>query len=581
MTSRSRASTATLVLAVLVPLIVLAFAAWQYRWMSDDGFINLRVVRNIANGHGPVFNAGERVEASTSPMWIWVLWLANLVLPLRLEWIAVLAGIGLTLAGVAGVCLGARRLLDDRDDRARGSSARPGLIWAPIGVLILVAIAPMWKFSSSGLENGLSFAWIGAALFTLASWSRHDQPARAPVLLLIGLGPLIRPEFGILSLLLVFVIIAPGPVPRGRRIVGTLAIAFALPIAYQIFRMGYYASLIPNSALAKEASRPYWSAGWDYLRETVNPYWLWIPILAIVAGAYLPLIAMHRAATDRRRMLVLIAFPLAGLLTAAYIIRVGGDFMQARLLMPPLFMLCAPVAMIPIRRTTAAALVVVPWAIVAITTLRSGSDQPRAFDARTTNAITVTDFGFQPGAPARAWFDGRGVYFLEHQLPGAPAGHDPAVASYGIGILGYALGPDTYVLDLLGLGDAFTSHLRLDRRGTVAHEKPLPLPWIPARLLQPGAPAAEADFTLPSFFLARPIDDPGDQPFYDRVADARIVLRCSKIRDFLEQITEPLDPGRFLSNIAAAPGNTQFRIPPEPREARRQFCDEGRKRPNT
>ncbi|MEO6468172.1 MAG: hypothetical protein ABIP21_03665, partial [Acidimicrobiia bacterium] len=48
---RSGRDRAARALAILVPLMILAIAAWQYRWMSDDGFINLRVVRNIADGH--------------------------------------------------------------------------------------------------------------------------------------------------------------------------------------------------------------------------------------------------------------------------------------------------------------------------------------------------------------------------------------------------------------------------------------------------------------------------------------------------------------------------------------------------
>ena len=37
--------------------------------MSDDGLIVLRTVRNLLAGNGPVFNAGERVEANTSTAW--------------------------------------------------------------------------------------------------------------------------------------------------------------------------------------------------------------------------------------------------------------------------------------------------------------------------------------------------------------------------------------------------------------------------------------------------------------------------------------------------------------------------------
>ncbi len=561
---RAHGATAARILAVVLPLAVLAVAAWQYRWMSDDGFINLRVVRNIADGHGPVFNAGERVEASTSPLWIWTLWLADVVIPLRLEWIAVLTGIVLTLGGVAAAGLGAIRL-HDRADRADW--------WAPVGVLVLVAIPPMWKFSSSGLENGLTCAWIGTCLYALATWARGNGQLRWWVPILVGLGPLVRPELGLLSGALV-VVLTVGDRPRRLRTTArVVAGAFAIPVAYEVFRMGYYASLVPNSALAKEASRPYWSAGWRYLRETVNPYWLWIPIVIIVLGVYLPLLVRGIDRPElRRARLVLVTFPILGLVTGLYLVRVGGDFMQARLLLPALFMVCAPVAVIPIRRQTALALAVVPWAVMSIATLRSGADQPRAFGPETLNAITVADFGLQPGGPGRAWFDGRGVYFLDRRLPGTPLSRDPVVAKYGVGVEGYALGSETYVLDLLGLGDAFTSHLELDRRGTVAHEKPLPFPWIPARTLTPGSPVTEADFVLPAFFLARPIDRPGDQPFARRVADARAALECGELRRFLDRITTPLDAGQFFDNVITAPGNTRLRIAPEPRAARRQFC---------
>jgi hypothetical protein len=30
-----------------VPIVILALGAWRYRWMADDGFINLRVVKQI------------------------------------------------------------------------------------------------------------------------------------------------------------------------------------------------------------------------------------------------------------------------------------------------------------------------------------------------------------------------------------------------------------------------------------------------------------------------------------------------------------------------------------------------------
>src|SRR3546814_14867761 len=41
-----------------------------HRWVAEDAFIVLRVVRHILAGHGPVFNVAEHVEAYTSPLWV-------------------------------------------------------------------------------------------------------------------------------------------------------------------------------------------------------------------------------------------------------------------------------------------------------------------------------------------------------------------------------------------------------------------------------------------------------------------------------------------------------------------------------
>src|SRR5690606_10709055 len=84
-----------------VPVVWVLVMGWTPRWMTEDGFIYLRVVEQIRAGNGPVFNAGERVEAFTGVLWVGLLALADLVTPIRLEWLAILLGIAATGAGVA------------------------------------------------------------------------------------------------------------------------------------------------------------------------------------------------------------------------------------------------------------------------------------------------------------------------------------------------------------------------------------------------------------------------------------------------------------------------------------------------
>ena len=66
-----------------------------------------------------------------------------------------------------------------------------------------------------------------------------------------------------------------------------------------------------------------------------------------------------------------------------------------------------------------------PWAFVALVWLRSPGDSPTTFGPATKNLVTAEQFGYAPGGRALTWYDGKGVYFLEHKLPATPGGTIP------------------------------------------------------------------------------------------------------------------------------------------------------------
>ena len=41
-------------------------------WICDDAYITLRTVDNLYNGYGLTWNAGQRVQAYTHPLWLGV-----------------------------------------------------------------------------------------------------------------------------------------------------------------------------------------------------------------------------------------------------------------------------------------------------------------------------------------------------------------------------------------------------------------------------------------------------------------------------------------------------------------------------
>ena len=65
--------------SVVLVAPLFGWGAWQRRWISDDGLIVLRTVRNLLAGNGPVFNMGERVEANTSTLWTYLVYVGSWV----------------------------------------------------------------------------------------------------------------------------------------------------------------------------------------------------------------------------------------------------------------------------------------------------------------------------------------------------------------------------------------------------------------------------------------------------------------------------------------------------------------------
>lgn len=582
-TARPRGSSLVQKLIYALPAAVLLATGWAHRWITEDSFIYLRIVQQIRAGHGPVFNAGERVEAFTGTLWVGVLALADLLTPIRLEWLAVALSLTFAAAGVVFAMLGAQRLWDEPKSSA---------LFIPLGALVFVALLPVWVFATSGLETGLAFGWLGVSLWILGGWSRSPGDCLStPRAVVLGLGWLIRPELVLFSAAFLAIVVVFELRARGRRNAVRIVVAMlALPVGYQVFRMGYYGSLVPNTAIAKEGSRANWARGTAYLHDFVDPYWLWVPGIALVAGGYIPLAL---AARQRLRVLTVAgAFVLCGALQWCYFAAVGGDYLHARLLLPGFFALCAPVAAVPATRRCLAALLVAPWAVAALFMLRpeqytSGNVFANGFvmvSKQNLGTVTTDDYGWGIGGKWNRWYRGPGYYYEAELLRypradiplrrGVPL---PYGAFFGIGVAGYAPGVDFHVLDLMGLADSFAAHLESTPSSTKlgrfpGHEKPLPAPWVAARLTPEGSrpnPAAFPNFADPLIPVTT------GREFQEQVAWARAALHCDGIERLFEAADGPLTAKRFVTNFLRSFTDTGTRIPPDPEAAYHKFCGAG------
>ena len=548
-----------------LPVAFVMLLGWTHRWVEEDAFINFRVVDQIRAGHGPVFNIGQRVEVATSTLWLAILTVGRTVLPfVEIEHLSIVLGLVLTGLGLWWVQAGAAKVWRRTDATA---------LIVPFAVIVIAALPPTWEWATSGLENGLSIAWLGAVMLVLATIAVPVGTEGAPALstprlvaaaFVLGLGPLVRPDLTIMSAVALIVVFVVRRL-RGRSLAWFVVGALALPVLSELFRMGYYGILVPNTALAKDSGGTYWSDGWNYLVDLVAPYWLWIPLLALVATAVL---LVRR--TEWTTTVVVLALPLAGVLHALYIVKSGGDYLHARLLLPSVFALLAPFAAVPWhKRLLAPAAVVGVWAIVAIAVLRPSIHQ--AFVPLTEHGVVegrelmenltrpgrrpvlAEDFAFDDGPLAKRLQErGERALVINTEkrplLDATPA--RTTLVSLASGISGYLAGPDVLVHEYNSLADPVGSHMPANGTGA-GHRKRKGYPWVIALTTVPGVDAG---------FPAAKVDA------------ARAALRCGDLRKLVESTEAPLTVGRFWSNLTGAIGRTRLVVPMDEAAAERTFC---------
>ncbi|BBY26542.1 flagellar motor control protein ZomB [Mycolicibacterium sediminis] len=599
-------------IGVVAVAALFGWGAWQRRWIADDGLIVLRTVRNLLAGNGPVFNAGERVEANTSTAWSYLVtffaWVGGSV---QLEYVALALALTLSIAGVVFAMLGTGRLY------APGLRGRRALL-LPAGVLVYAAIPPARDFATSGLENGLVLAYLGLLWWMMVCWSQAlraqpgpgDQahtagrPFEAALAFVAGLSVLVRPELALVGgAALVMLLLAS---PNWPRRILILVAGGLLPIAYQIFRMGYYGLLVPGTAIAKDATGAKWDQGFTYLGNFNQPYLLWIPLmllgavgLVMFATRTMPWWSTHQPPRGVSRLARTVQSPpavvafmvLSGVLQAVYWVRQGGDFMHGRVLLTPLFCVLVPIAVIPVvlpdgtrftrvggfllaGSTTAMWLAIVGWAAWAANSPGMGADATRVtytgivderrFYAQATghaHPLTAADYLDYPrmravltaidDTPDGALLLPSGNYDQWDVVPAKPP-PPPRPPGYrgphtvfftNLGMLGMNVGLDVRVIDQIGLANPLAAHTERLGDGRIGHDKNLFPDWA----------VAEGPFLTERPYVPSYIDE-------DWIAQAEAALKCPDTEALLTSVRGPMGPRRFLSNLVHSFEFNSYRI---------------------
>ena len=254
-----------LVLYAAACLIWLALLAWlaSVSWfLTDDAFISFRYARNLLDGHGLVFNAGERVEGYTN--FLWVLELAAIwgALGIRPEHAAPWLSVAFTAGTLAAMLWWAARMPGLRH---RGLAA-----WMALGLVCGSATFAVWT-SGGGLETRQFTFFVLCAVVCLSLY-RNNRWGLLAASLSLALAALTRPEGVLIAVVCLGWFAVQRLVDGGRlrfergylRELLTLAAPFAILVAaHFLFRYAYYGEWLPNTYYAKFV-RPWWDMGFYY-----------------------------------------------------------------------------------------------------------------------------------------------------------------------------------------------------------------------------------------------------------------------------------------------------------------------------
>lgn len=285
-----------------------AFVAYFLRLIIyDDAYITYRYARNWAQGLGPVFNAGDRVEGCTTFL--------QMALLVPFEWLRVdprFASIVISIVALALVATWSAAWI------ARRMPESGPRVWPKFAFWLTLTNPGLLYWTVSGMETMWYVAAIFAATMT-AAWEmeRERTPWRAA--LLAAVAALIRPDGAVLVAALAIAWI--WLVPSRRRGAFVIAAIGALAVgALTAWRLAYYGDPVPNTFFAKVGSSNYhhWARGLGYVARTVFSAVIPLPLIWLAWRR-------RKAGASWSRFEKLLLAVVAG--QVAQTIWTGGDYM--------------------------------------------------------------------------------------------------------------------------------------------------------------------------------------------------------------------------------------------------------------
>lgn len=442
-------------------------------WILDDAYISFRYALNMLQGHGLVFNPGERVEGYTN-----FLWTMLMAIPIGLGFDPTLpSAIATMLIGLATIWLvyaWGLRLASAHEGASIPQRLAHSLL--PLTAPLLLALNTpfmLYGVRGSGMETALF-----SLLLVAGSWAVHEAGSARQCFragLIFALMVMTRPD-GVLAVAMAGLYLLARSLPDWLKARPSLGALLRSPLAnyvygflicfgpYYLWRYLYYGYPLPNTFYAKVGS------GWaQYLRGLNYSYefaasmgWRFLTVVFLL-GLIAVWWRVWRGKAFNWQVLRLETLHVIGLIALylLYIIYVGGDHFPGFRFFVPLIPLIA---------------LLIQQALLNIAQLRIGLlkgleawPAPLGALALALLYLVFTAYQLPSSDIGVAWSPVRGEYNVVEKnrelglwlRDNTPA--DTVVATGIAGALPYYSG--LRVIDTLGLNDLHIAHLEVEDMG--------------------------------------------------------------------------------------------------------------------
>ncbi len=292
--------------------------ALKLDFVQDDAFISYRYVANFLNGHGLVYNIGERIEGFTNFGWViyMILWGA---LGAGYMMVSKITGYLLGIGVIMMTFLIARHIFSDKN---KWFALIPTYLvgfnmslayWAPAGL----ETAAFTFFASLALYFFLRRSWFLIYSLALAVWLRPEGALLAGLFVVIELITERRTPWFSLRCLLV-------------------ALILSLPMA--VFKVVYYGSIFPNPFFAKTGLH------WDQIANGLEYTWRFLSEYGFYGIGFVVPLVFYRRLSKAEWTVWLFAT-----LYTFYVLMVGGDVLKVHRFFLPVFGAAAILAAMSLR----------------------------------------------------------------------------------------------------------------------------------------------------------------------------------------------------------------------------------------